>query len=321
MVNEQKNIRHSILQLLYDAKGRTVSGVSISNELGVSRVAVWKHISALKKNGFDIESNAKGYVLQNHEDLLLPFCFDTKFQDRIFHFQHLDSTMNKAKSLAKENIPHLSVVLAENQTSGRGRLNRQWFSSGGGLWFTLILKPDIPPVLAYVYNFAAGLSLARTIKNMFSLDVSVKWPNDLLLEGRKLCGLLSEMETQGDMIEFVNIGIGLNVNNDPVQHEPNAVSLKQALGKNISRKLILQNFLDDFSGMTKDPDPAGIIFEWKKHTSTIGTCVRVETLKSVHKGMAVDVDETGALIIEDRHGKQKRIIYGDCFHNEFTRQA
>ena len=315
MVNKQKNIKNSILLLLYKAQGRTVSGVSLSNELEVSRVAIWKHISALKKDGFEIESNAKGYVLKGHEDLLLPFCFDTELRDRIFHFQHLDSTMNKAKILAKQDAPHSSVVIAENQTAGRGRLNRQWFSSKGGLWFTLILKPDIPPVLAYIYNFAAGLSLARTIKGMFYLDVSVKWPNDLQPEGKKLCGRLSEMETQGDMIEFVNIGIGLNVNNDPVQHEANAVSLKQILGKKISRKTILQNFMDDFSLMIKNPDCRKIITEWKKHTSTIGTLVRVETLKDFHEGMAVDVDETGALIIEeDKHGKQKRIIYGDCFH-------
>ena len=166
MVNKQKNIKNSILLLLYKAQGRTVSGVSLSNELEVSRVAIWKHISALKKDGFEIESNAKGYVLKGHEDLLLPFCFDTELRDRIFHFQHLDSTMNKAKILAKQDVPHSSVVIAENQTAGRGRLNRQWFSSKGGLWFTLILKPDIPPVLAYIYNFAAGLSLARTIKEI-----------------------------------------------------------------------------------------------------------------------------------------------------------
>jgi len=314
MVNEQKNNKEEILKILYLAKGKMISGVSLSDTLNISRVAVWKHIKALKKSGFDIESRAKGYVLLNHDDLLLPFCFKKEFQNKIFHFQELETTMDKAKFLAKNDAPHLSVVIAENQTIGRGRLNRKWFSSKGGLWFTLILKPGTPPPLSYIYNFAASLSLSTSLKRLFDVNVNVKWPNDILLDGKKLVGLLSEMETRGDMVEFINIGIGINVNNQPQKYEPKAISLKDVLNKTVSRRLILETFLDDFKNRIQIIDCQNIIELWKKQTSTIGSQVRIETISDIFEGLAVDVDESGALMVKDKTGKIKKIIYGDCFH-------
>lgn len=314
MVNEKQDIKKQILELLYAEPGKTVSGVQLSDILGVSRVAVWKHIKALQASGVGIESGPNGYTLPQSNDLLLPFCFDEPFQDRIFYFKTLGSTMDKARELAKKKAPHLSLVIAEDQTGGRGRLNRQWFSSQGGLWMTVILKPAIPPMLAYIYNFTASLSLSETLRELYGLDVTVKWPNDLLLNGKKLAGLLSEMETRGDMVEFVNIGIGLNVNNHPEKDEPKAVSLCRTLGKQVSRKEIVQLFLKDFEKRTQNIDCKDIINQWKKVTSTIGSRVRIETLGDVYEGKALDVDESGALIIETKEKQKEKIIYGDCFH-------
>ncbi len=314
MVNENINIKEEILRQLYGAKGEIVSGISLSENFKVSRTAIWKHITSLKKSGYDIESGSKGYVLLNHDDLLLPFCFNEKYQNRIFHFQELESTMDQAKILAKDSAPHLSVVIAENQSSGRGRMNRKWFSSKGGLWFTIILKPEIPPPLSYIYNFAASLCLAKSLRRLFDADVHVKWPNDLLLNGKKLTGLLSEMATRGDMVEYINIGIGINVNNEPQQYEPKAIALKDVLYKNVSRKLILETFLDEFKTHIQNIDCKKTIEQWKKMTSTIGSNVRIETLKEFFEGRAIDVDESGALIIENDTGKRQKIIYGDCFH-------
>lgn len=307
-------MKNEILKILFLAKEETVSGVRLSEMLNISRVAVWKHISSLKEAGFGVESRPRGYVLLNPDDLLLPFCFKAGFQNRIFHFQELESTMDQAKVLARTQAPHLSVVIAENQTTGRGRLLRKWFSSKGGLWFTLILKPQLPPVLSYIYNFAASLCLSRTLNRLWDLDVKVKWPNDLLLNGQKLAGLLSEMETKGDMAEFINIGIGLNVNNEPREYETNAVSIKDILKKEVSRRLILETFLSDFEDQIQTLDAKTIIGLWKKQTSTIGSRVRIETFGEIVEGLALDVDETGALIIRDKTGETKKIIYGDCFH-------
>ncbi len=314
MVNEKINIKDEILRQLYSAKEEIVSGISLSKIFNISRTAIWKHITSLKKNGFDIESKSKGYVLLNHNDLLLPFCFNKRYQDRIFHFQKLESTMDKAKNLAKSSTPHLSVVIAENQSRGRGRMDRKWFSSKGGLWFTIILKPETPPPLSYIYNFAASLSLTKSLRHLFDIDIHVKWPNDLLLNGKKLTGLLSEMATRGDMVEYINIGIGINVNNDPQQCEPKAIALKSVLHKNVSRRLILETFLDDFETSIQNIDCKTTIEQWKEMTSTIGSNVRVETLKEIFEGRAIDVDDGGALIIEDDSGTTQRIIYGDCFH-------
>ena len=307
-------MKNEILKILFLAKEETVSGVRLSEMLNISRVAVWKHISSLKEAGFGVESRPRGYVLLNPDDLLLPFCFKAGFQNRIFHFQELESTMDQAKVLARSQAPHLSVVIAENQTTGRGRLLRKWFSSRGGLWFTLILKPQLPPVMSYMYNFAASLCLSRTLNRLFDLDVKVKWPNDLLLNGQKLAGLLSEMETKGDMAEFINIGIGLNVNNEPREYEANAVSIKDILKKEVSRRLILETFLSDFEDQIQTPDAKTIIGLWKKQTSTIGSRVRIETFGEIVEGLALDVDETGALILRDKSGEIQKIIYGDCFH-------
>jgi BirA family biotin operon repressor/biotin-[acetyl-CoA-carboxylase] ligase len=314
MVNEQKNNKEKILKILYLAKGKTISGVSLSDALSISRVAVWKHIKTLKESGYGVESRPKGYVLLNPDDLLMPFCFKKEFQNKIFHFQELETTMDKAKSLAKNDAPHLSVVIAENQTTGRGRLNRKWISSKGGLWFTLILKPGTPPPLSYIYNFTASLSLSTSLRQLFDVNVSVKWPNDLLLNGKKLVGLLSEMETRGDMVEFINIGIGINVNNQPQKHEPKAISLKDVLNKTVSRRLILETFLEDFKNRIQVIDCQKIIELWKEQTSTIGSRVRIETISDVFEGLAVDVDDNGALMVKDNTGKTKKIIYGDCFH-------
>jgi len=314
MVNKIRNKKETILELLYRAGGGTVSGVKISEKIEISRVAVWKHITALKQSGFSIDSTPNGYALSNSEDLLLPFCFDPPVREQIHHFQEVETTMDTAKNLAREGAPHLSCVVAEHQTKGRGRLNREWISSKGGLWFTLILKPLLPPPLVYIYNFAASLSLSRVLNQLFDVNVSVKWPNDLLLGKEKLAGMLSEMETRGDMVRFLVIGIGINVNNDPGNKEFKAVSLKNVLKKTLSRKQILIAFLAEFQNRIQTIDCPEIINQWKKQTSTIGSRVRVETFDKIYEGRAVDVDETGALIIEDDQQKQKKIIYGDCFH-------
>ena len=314
MVNEIKDKKQAILELLYQARGKTLSGVKISEAIQISRVAVWKHINALKEFGFPINSQPRGYLLSNPDDLLLPFCFDGDFKDRIHHFQEVETTMDTAKALARNGAPHLTCVIAENQTRGRGRLNRQWVSSRGGLWFTLILKPDLPPALVYIYNFAASLSLSRVLNRLFDLDISVKWPNDLLLGGQKLAGMLSEMETQADMVKFLTIGIGINVNNNPASNEFTATSLKNALNQRVSRKQILTEFLYEFKNRIQKIDCPAIINLWKEQTSTIGNLVRIETIDRTYEGKAVDVDETGALIIEDDQKKSRKIIYGDCFH-------
>lgn len=312
--HELPDNRQMILKVLYQSDGEPVSGVKISEAVGISRVAVWKHIKALKQAGVHIEALPTGYQLQDAGNLLYPFCFPPHLQDRIFHFPELDSTMDQARKVARQGVPNISCVIAEIQTISRGRLNRPWDSDRGGLWFTLILKPDLPPPLAWTMNFAASACMSEVLSGLFDLDVRVKWPNDLLLDGRKLSGMLAEIETRADMVNFLFLGIGLNVNNEPDSDQYQAVSLKTALGKSVSRKQILIRFLDLFESRIKTVDPARIIKCWKERTATIGTQVRVQTHDQVYEGKALDVDDTGALILEGQDGVTRKIIYGDCFH-------
>ncbi|MDZ7664301.1 MAG: biotin--[acetyl-CoA-carboxylase] ligase [Desulfotignum sp.] len=314
MVNQTPHIRQLILERLYTEKKRPVSGVRLSELTGISRVAIWKHIHALKKDGLPIESSPKGYFLSDHENLILPACFDPSLADRIHYFPQVTTTMDKARELARKGAPHLSCVVAEHQTKGRGRLNRKWTSDPGGLWITLILTPDAPPGLAYLYNFAASLSLSLTLDALFGLNARVKWPNDLLLEGKKLAGLLSEIETRADMIRYLLVGIGINVNNDPSSPSFEAISISQALGRPVSRKEILTQFIQQFSDRIRHLDTAGIMAAWKQRTSTIGTRVRVETRQQIIEGLAADVDEAGTLWVKDADHQMHKIIYGDCFH-------
>lgn len=308
--------RQMILKVLHRSNGDPVSGVKISEVVGISRVAVWKHIKALKQDGVDIKSLTTGYTLQDAGNLLYPFCFPTHLQDKIFHFPELASTMDQARTMARHGARHGDCVIAEVQTASRGRLNRPWASEVGGLWFTLILKPNLPPPLAWTVNFAASACLSEVLADLFELDVRVKWPNDLLLNGRKLSGMLSEMETRADMVDFLFLGIGLNVNNEePQSVQYQTVSLKTALGKPVSRRQILIRFLDLFESEIAVIDPARIISRWKDRTATIGTDVRVRTHDRVYEGKALDVDDTGALIVRGQDCITRKIIYGDCFHS------
>lgn len=314
MVNQTSHTRQIILERFHREKHDTVSGVQLSKETGISRVAVWKHIQALKKEGFNIQSSPKGYFLADPDNLLLPACFDAPLSERVHYFPQVTTTMDKARELARKGVPNLTCVLAEHQTKGRGRLNREWESGPGGLWVTLILTPDIPAALAYLYNFAASLSLSVALESLFGLDVRVKWPNDLLLQGKKLAGLLSEMETRADMIRYLLVGIGINVNNDPSSTSFEAISISRALGRTVSRKQILTQFMEQFTDRTRHLDVTGIMTAWKQRTSTIGTRVRVETRHQIIEGLATDVDEAGTLWVKDADNQTHAIIYGDCFH-------
>ncbi len=222
--------------------------------------------------------------------------------------------MDTARNLAKEGAPHLSCVVASTQTKGRGRLDREWVADKGGLWMTLILRPKICPSLAWTCNFAASSSISSVLQKELGLDVRVKWPNDLLLHGKKLAGMISEMITKEGDVDFLLLGIGLNVNNDVHHHSFPAISLKEALGHPVDGNHILEPFLWDFETRLQNLDPVTIIAQWKKKTATIGSRVRVETRDQIISGLAMDVDDTGALVVKDHTGTIQKIIYGDCFH-------
>lgn len=307
-------MKAKIIKKLTPAK-YPISVKQLIEDLDISEMSFRKNIQELQEVGYTFMENSEGYMLTNTPDVLFPWEFE-KRESKIHYFNEINSTMDVSREMAKNHSPHLTVVIAERQSKGRGRLKRTWFSDKGGLYFTIILRPDMPISKAHIVNFAASLSLAKILQDHFSLNSKVKWPNDIFVEDKKLSGLLSEIETDEDKISFINIGIGINVNNDPTKDEPNATSLKRLLGKNVFRKIILSLFLDEFETTLNHLDANSIMSQWKSYTMTIGKEVRVITTRDTIEGTALDVDENGALIVKQKDGTIKTIIYGDCFLRE-----
>jgi BirA family biotin operon repressor/biotin-[acetyl-CoA-carboxylase] ligase len=301
-----------ILNLLRE-ESAIVSGEAISTTLGLSRTAIWKHIQKLQHCGYDIRASGKGYQLMVEPDV--PYAWEFPGREKAIHFYpEISSTMDIARKLARGGCPALTVVTAERQTLGRGRLQRNWQSETGGLYFTVVLRPNLAPMLSLRVNFCVSLVMAKTLQQLYGIPAVVKWPNDILVSDRKIAGMLSEMEAETDRVAYVNVGIGLNVNNDPSSAVPGAVSLKEIVGQPVSRKTILAAYLDALEARLDTIDSINVIDEWKTQTVTIGRKVKIQTQTETSEGTAVDVDENGSLILRLADGSLKTIIYGDCFH-------
>jgi BirA family biotin operon repressor/biotin-[acetyl-CoA-carboxylase] ligase len=306
-----KTQKAKILDILRSRDG-IVSGDKLSAVMGISGADVSKHIQELQDLGYQILSTSGGYRIDSSPDILFPWEYPGDAAN-IRYYPEVTSTMDIARELARKNCPDLTVVIAGRQTRGRGRLKRRWLSDDGGLYFTMVLRPPIPVQLSFRVNFLASLTLAHVIREMHQIDARVKWPNDILVNDLKISGMLSELETEAERLLFISIGMGINVNNDPSGAEPGASSLKKISGREVSRKDLLARFLERFSHRMKNADFGNVITEWKKYTVTLGRHVRIVTQREESEGLAVDVDETGALVLELADGEQKKIIYGDCF--------
>lgn len=300
-----------ILEILR-SEGDVVSGEALSRRLGVSRVSVWKHLQKLQEMGYGIESSPRGYRLLEAPDRLYPWEFPG-WEARIHHYPEVGSTMEVARRMARQGCPALTVVAADRQTAGRGRLQRAWVSEAGGIYLTVVLRPVLPPQLGYRVNFAVSAVLARVLRRRYDVDARVKWPNDILLDGRKVCGLLAEMEAEADLVRFVNVGLGINANNDPPATETGAVSLRRVLGRSVSRRNLTADFLTALEARLAGGDLADAVAEWRRYAITLDRRVRVVTARETIEGRAVDVDDSGALIVEQADGTRREVIYGDCF--------
>lgn len=289
-----------------------LSGERISAALGISRVSVWKHIKKMVKAGIPITSSSKGYRLASNPDSLNPLEFGDR-AGRVHYLQETASTMDEATAAARNGCPDLTVIVAGRQTGGRGRMERVWSSDSGGLYFTIVVRPDVPVLEASLLNLAAAVEMTMLLRSSYDVPAALKWPNDILVNGRKICGFLSRMETEGDQIGHLAIGIGLNVNNDPEKVEPAAVSMKTLLKRDIPRREILVAFLDRFEKRLEHFDPHSVIEDWKANNVTIGRQVTIKTLKKTVQGTASDIDMIGGLILQLPDGTHETIVHGDCF--------
>lgn len=291
-----------------------LSGEEISRRLAISRVAVWKHIEGLRKSGVDIESTAKGYRLAALPDTPFPWLFGAR-ASQIHYHPEVDSTMNLARQLAGGGCPHLTVVVADRQSAGRGRLQRSWQSTEGGLYFSMVLRPELPVREAPLVNLAVALEVVESLQACCGISAAVKWPNDVLVGEHKIAGILSQMEMEGESLTFLNIGVGINLNNAPEIDDKPAISARLLTGRPVPRPLFLADFLERCDRRLAKFSPAEVVTAWKEKTITLGRRVAIATVRETHIGLAVDVDETGGLVLQGDDGSRRTVFHGDCFHS------
>ncbi len=301
-----------------------ISGDDISARLGISRQGLWKHIQDLKDAGYDIVAVPHlGYRLESSPDRLsgmeVSDGLNTKFiAKKIHHFDYLSSTMDFAMQLGMQSAPGGTIVIAESQTRGRGRLGRSWLSPKyKGIYFSVILRPKISPSASPVLTLLSAVSICEAVKKNSGLDARIKWPNDVLAGEKKIAGILTEINAEMDKVNFVVIGIGLNVNNDRKSLIPQATSLKEQLGHPLSRISLLQELLrrmeDNYFLMEKNGAGA-IIEKWRSFNLTLGSRVKVHFQGRYIEGQAIGIDNDGSLLIRKDAGLVQKIFSGDIVH-------
>ncbi|KPK17640.1 MAG: hypothetical protein AMK69_25620 [Nitrospira bacterium SG8_3] len=317
-------MKKRLLKYLKDNKGDWVSGESLSRQLGVSRSAVWKQIAKLKAEGYFIESSPKkGYLFQKASEMLLPNeileGLETKLFGRreIVYFREIDSTNKKARDLADGGVPEGTLVLSEAQTKGRGRKGRTWFSPPtGGIYLSLVLRPPITPLEAPKFTLLTAVAVAEALLSLSNLNIQIKWPNDILVNGKKIAGILTEMSTEMDAVNYIVVGLGLNVNTPrfPPEIRGIATSILIETGEPFPRVRLIQEYLkryETYYDIYKNTGFDPVIKRWKDLSNIIGKKVEVEIIGNQFIGEALDMDVDGALILKDDQGGMHRIISGD----------
>lgn len=318
------SVKNKLLSYLKERKGNWVSGEALSNKIAVSRSTVWKHICKLREEGYVIKSSPKkGYLLRKAPDLLLPDEIRDGLDTKIFgkrdiaYFTETDSTNTRAKDLAVRGAPEGTLAVCEKQTKGKGRKGRTWFSpSQGGVYISLILRPTISPSEAPKITLLTAVVVAETLRPLTGLNVIIKWPNDILINGKKIAGILTEMSTEMDAIDHIVVGLGLNVNTPdfPDDIKEKATSIFIETSKHFPRVGFIQEYLkwyEKYYEIFKKTGFEPVIKRWKELTNMIGKRITVEMISKKYSGEVQDIDKDGVLILRDNKGKSHRIIFGD----------
>lgn len=298
-----------------------ISGEEISRKLKISRAGVWKNIHSLIDEGYEIVAVPHlGYRLEKLTPKLLPreikYNLNTKFIGReILYFDTLSSTMDKAMQIGINGAPEGTLVIAEAQSKGRGRLGRHWISpKHKGIYFSLILRPKIIPQQASILTILMAVSVTEAIEEVCGIEPAIKWPNDILVDNKKLGGILVEMNAEMDMVKFVAIGIGINVNQSKAQLISGATSLKEEGRESINRISLLQEILRriERNFLKFSEEGSGFIIQrWRDFTSTLHSRVKVTCQDEHIEGEAVDIDLDGGLLIRKDSGFVEKVMAGD----------
>jgi BirA family transcriptional regulator, biotin operon repressor / biotin---[acetyl-CoA-carboxylase] ligase len=319
---ELDEVQQNLLLMLKQTEAY-LSGEDLGARLNLSRTAVWKRIERLRASGYLVEgSSRRGYQLQPGQDLLLAAEITADLPRQwlrgpVLHFVSLPSTNDLAKDLARQGYPEGSVLVAETQSAGRGRLGREWESPPGtGIYLSLILRPPLPPAELPKLTLTAAVAVVAAIKEATNLEVGIKWPNDILFAGKKLGGILTEMETESDQMSHLILGVGLNINTTafPEHLHTMATSLRSTTGRSYARLAIVRAFLkamDLFYGRFLRQEFPAILDLWRQAAVTLGKPVTVKRGAREISGLAIDVATDGALLVEKPGGEVEKIISGE----------
>ncbi|MBN1829984.1 MAG: biotin--[acetyl-CoA-carboxylase] ligase [Deltaproteobacteria bacterium] len=317
--------KDNILSLLAAQRGAWVSGESMGRDMKLSRAAIWKHVRKLRDEGHRIDSaRKKGYRFEEAADLLSSAELSralvaTAIGRKIFSIPRTESTNKIAKELAADGAPDGTIVVAEEQTAGRGRRGRFWFSPVRlGIYCSFLLRPTLTPAQAPQLTLLAAVALAEAITDVTQLNVTIKWPNDIEADGRKIAGILTEISTGMDLIDYVVVGTGINVNIPrdafPQEISERASSLLAETRRTYSRTSILQAYVERFDRNYRLLGVAGfapILARWKELSSIIGKRVLIDAVSSTVEGTVKDIGADGVLLLEDAAGAMHRVFSGD----------
>ena len=304
-------MKEEILKMLRETDGY-ISGQELCNKFGVSRTAIWKVMKQLKEAGYNIEAQQnKGYHIVSAPDVMdaaeLKSIWKPKWVGcEILYFDSIDSTNTKAQELAEKGYPSGTLVVADKQIAGKGRRGRNWESpSGCGIFMTLMLKPDINPNNASMLTLVSALAVAKALADITGKDAKIKWPNDIVIDGRKVCGILTEMSAQFDYINNIVIGIGINVNNSSFPEEISATASSLRLlsgGKKYRRAEIIEKIMEYFekyySIFLETEDLSALVNEYDAMLVNMKKQVKVLDPKEPFEGKAMGITKTGELIVD-----------------------
>lgn len=315
-------MKEKILTILRECDG-FVSGQELSDLLGVSRTAVWKAIQRLEEDGYEIDAvRNKGYRLLTEPDLLTEESISRRLATEwagqsILAEDVIDSTNNQAKRLAEEDAPHGLLVIAEQQTQGKGRMGRPWRSPrGSGVWMSLLLRPEIKPVQASGLTLVMAMAVQQALADVAGISCAIKWPNDIVADGRKICGILTEMSADPDRINHIVIGLGINVKDEafPEEIKDVAASVYQISGKQVCRAELVAAILKRFEQFYEKYIQTGNLRllkdEYNEKLINRGRMVRVLDPAGEYTATAEGITDEGALIV-DREGERTEIISGE----------
>jgi len=318
--------KDALLKILVDNKGRFISGETLSEKLNISRSAVWKHISGLRKEGYIISAvSRRGYKMEIHQDVFNRCAITSHLNTKVFgknliFFDEIDSTNNELKRLAADGAAEGTVVVAETQLSGRGRRGRVWNSKPGfGICMSVLLKPDIAPENVQVITLAASSAVCSAIMPFIDVKPGIKWPNDILIENRKVCGILTEMTAEPEKVHSVVVGIGINVNHREDDFcgelKNTAASLRCFSKSDISRSLLAAKVLEEFEKIYLDfivnKNTDRFLNIWRSFSVTIGYDIIIYQGDKTIEARALDVMDNGCLLVQTQDCRRQIISSGE----------